>query len=163
MLAHKPLNKNASLRSSAGTYQSKTDVLREMHDMQAALHPNNIHGTVAIAVEEYAKVTRRGLGAWFLTAMSTASLSVAEKAYADTKDGEDGAANQEGTGKGKTEPYDKVRKASSGKFVVKDDFCPEPKPGQVILMNCQKAKIKRAKRAQQVREASTSPKDQTGP
>ena len=68
-----------------------------------------------------------------------------------------------GTGKGKTEPYDKVRKASSGKFVVKDDFCPEPKPGQVILMNCQKAKIKRAKRAQQVREASTSPKDQTGP
>ena len=40
---------------------------------------------------------------------------------------------------------DKVRRASSGKNVLRDDFCPDPKPGQVILMNCQKAKLTRAK------------------
>ena len=42
---------------------------------------------------------------------------------------------------------DKVRRASSGKNVLRDDFCPDPKPGQAILMNCQKAKLKRAKQA----------------
>lgn len=44
-------------------------------------------------------------------------------------------------------PDSKVRRASSGKNVLRDDFCPDPKPGQAILMNCQKAKLKRAKLA----------------
>ena len=51
---------------------------------------------------------------------------------------------------------DKLRKASSGKNVLKDDFCPDPKPGQAILMNCQKAKIKRAKAG----KAKDTPLDQ---
>ena len=47
----------------------------------------------------------------------------------------------------KNSPDSKVRMASSGKNVLRDDFCPDPKPGQAILMNCQKAKLKRAKNA----------------
>ena len=35
----------------------------------------------------------------------------------------------------------------AGKNVLRDEFCPEPKPGQLVLMNCQKAKLKREGRS----------------
>ena len=56
----------------------------------------------------------------------------------------------------KNQNDDKVRTASSGKLVLKDQFCPEPKPGQAILMNCQKAKINRAKLAKKGKGAGNA-------
>ena len=69
--------------------------------------------------------------------------------------GSTAAADQRAPG-GKGADDDKVRRASSGKNVLRDDFCPDPKPGQAILMNCQKAKLKRAKLAKDASSAAKS-------
>jgi hypothetical protein len=63
---------------------------------------------------------------------------------------------------GKAGADDKVRRASSGKNVLRDDFCPDPKPGQAILMNCQKAKLKRAKLAKAGKDGSAAKSETAG-
>lgn len=62
----------------------------------------------------------------------------------------------------KNSPDSKVRRASSGKNVLRDDFCPDPKPGQAILMNCQKAKLKRAKNAKGGKSTDAAARPDTG-
>mmetsp|Transcript_81094 Transcript_81094/g.118759 ORF Transcript_81094/g.118759 Transcript_81094/m.118759 type:complete len:163 (+) Transcript_81094:18-506(+) len=96
------------------------------------------HAIVASSGATYQPVTRRLL----LAGMAAGLLSPAAASAQQTNIKEDGAKKQ-------NDAQSKVRIASSGKTVLRDEFCPEPRSGQAILLNCQKAKIKRAKLAKQ--------------